>query len=215
MLFKEEELICFNSVLDGNRIFGTSFSAPQEVSEDYIEITLAQLAEHKFLDDNMKPTESFCLAVKVLEEYKKSQRYLMMNKMNIAFSKDKKNIICLCKADNGYEMTVLKKELFLYEYMRNIPFMAEEDSKERNSEKKEFDDWYKDLESPELRNITFIQEFEQNKSGNTYILYQKEKQGYLYEPAAKLMKRGGSLQFRQLLLNLFQINSKERVHNGY
>ncbi|WOO37882.1 DUF5081 family protein [Anaerocolumna sp. AGMB13020] len=214
MLFKEEELICFNSVLDGKRIFGTNFSAPQEISKEYIEKTLSQLAENKFLDENKKPTESFCLAVKVLEEYKKSQRYLIMNQMNIAFAKDKKNIICLGKTDKGYEMTVLKKELFLYEYMRNIPFLAEEDSKERIAAKTEFEEWYQDLESPELRNITFLQEFEQNKSGGTYILYQKENQGYLYEPASKQMKRGGSLQFRQLLLKLFQINSKEGVYNG-
>lgn len=213
MLFKEAELLSFNSVLDGKRIFGTYFRVPEEVSEEYIENSLKQLSEHQFLDDNKRPNENFYLAVKVLKEYKDSERYLIMNQMTIAFSKDRKSIICLGKTDNGYEMTAMRKELFLYEYMKSIPFLAEEDTKERISDKVELKDWNKELEDPALKNITFIQEFNQNKFGNTYILYQKGSRGYLYEPAVEMMRQGGSLQFRKLLMNLFQMN-REELYRG-
>ncbi len=213
MVFKEAELICFNSMLDGKRIFGTHFQAPEEASEEYIDNTLNQLSEHKFLDENKKPNENFYLAVKVLKEYKESESYLIMNQMKIAFSKDRKNIICLGKTETGYELTAMKKDMFLYEYMKSIPFLAEEDTKERISGKTELKDWYKELEDPALKQITFIQEFKQNKFGKMYILYQKENQGYLYEPIVEKMRQGGSLQFRQLLMDLFQMN-REELYRG-
>jgi hypothetical protein len=212
MLFSEAELICFNSVLDGKRIFGTHFQVPEDVSKEYIDKTMEQLIEHKFLDDNKKPNESFFLALKVLNEYKEAGRYLIMNQMKIAFAKDEKNIICLGKMDDGYEMTAMKKELFLYEYMKKIPFLAEEDTNESKSSKIEYQKWFKELENPSLKYITFLQEFNQNKLGKMYILYEKENQGYLYEPAMERIIQGGSLQFRHLLMNLFQISMGELYH---
>ena len=75
MVFSEAELICFNSVLDGKRIFGTCFQAPEEVSKEYLDHTLLQLTEHKFLDAHRKANENFFLAVTVLKEYKEAERY--------------------------------------------------------------------------------------------------------------------------------------------
>lgn len=212
MLFSEAELLCFNSVLDGKRIFGTFFQAPEVESKEYIDNTVMQLIKHKFLDENKKPNESFYLAVKVLKEYKEAKRYLFMNQMKIAFAKDNVNIICLFQKESGYEITVIRKELFLYEYMKRTPFLAAADTKERISGKIQINNWFKELETPSLENFTFIQEFKQHKLGGMYILYQKERQGYLYEPINEVIKQGGSLQFRHLLMRLFQMNVEELYH---
>lgn len=214
MKISEAELICFNSVLDGQRIFGTYFDVSEEVSKEYIDSTLVQLAEHKFLDGDKKPNESFYLVLKVLKEYKEAERYLVMNQMKIAFAKDKTNIICLCKTEGGYELTAMKKELFLYEYMKNILFLAEEDTKEKLSSKTAINNWMKELENPELKYLTFMQEYNKHKLGKMYILYQKENKGYLYDPAAEVIRQGGSLQFRHLLMNLFQMNVEELCHGN-
>lgn len=59
MFFSEGELICFNSLLDGKRIFGTHFIIPQHDRKPFVDKTVNELREHRLLDKKISPTKLF------------------------------------------------------------------------------------------------------------------------------------------------------------
>lgn len=205
MRFSEKELICFNSLLEGKRIFGSNFAIKEPVSNDYIQDTIKELKDHNILNENGKPNESFAATVKLLEEYKTADTYLIINKAKIGVKKSKNYLVCLAKIENGYELTAINKQLMLYKIITASPFLTRENrcEKEINMTMTQ-EEWFKKVKEKPMGGMLAIQSVEGGILGMVTILYNQEDDGFIYTPINKTLIQCGSLRIRRELMRKFE-----------
>lgn len=212
MKFSERELICFNSILDGERIFGTRFCAPKKPDPEYTKETLRELREHGLLKEEDRPNKSFMAIVNTLKEYKNAEQYLIVNHMKIGLIKDKPYLILLAKGKDGYELSAIKKELFLYQFMGNCASIARQDTGEKEDIKKlSLAQWHQEFREQKVEDLICLQSISRTQIGKTQLLYSVNGEGCIYEVQKEEYTKCGSLKMRILLMELFEITIKEAV----
>jgi hypothetical protein len=190
MVFSEGELICFNSLLDGKRIFGTHFIIPQQDRKPFVDKTVTELREHKLLDENNKPNRSFLLVTKTLEEYKNADKYLIINRVKIGLIKDKKYVICLARTKKGYELTAVGKEMLIYNLMLNNNFLSKQvKEEEEKAILVDNDTWVREVKGNSIENLLCIQCVENKKYKDMAFLYSKGEMGFIYDPIKGVLKQ--------------------------
>lgn len=206
MRFSEKELVCFNSLLDGKRIFGTNFSVKKQVGNKYIEDAIKELKSNNLLNEKEKPNEAFVAAVKLLEEYKKADKYLIINKVKIALKQNKKYLVCLANIENAYELTAINKELMLYKIITASPFLTRENRCEKEKTMTiTQEQWFKKVKEKPMGGILPIQSIECGKLGTLTILYNQEDEGFIYTPINEALIQCGSLRIRRELMKILQV----------
>lgn len=122
MIFSKKEMNCFNSIIDGKKIFNIDIQEEYENEEIYIEETIVELQKKKILDENRKITKEGCLPILALEKYKKCRSYIIINNLNIALLNDSKCVV-IQKEDNGFRIYFSTRELIACLIVINSSFM--------------------------------------------------------------------------------------------
>lgn len=187
MGFTTGEMLCFNSLLDGKKVYGITFDYDSDCDEKiFIQETLESLREKELLTDAYKLTEKGAVMVKILEEYKKSATYLTVNNTFIASIDSKYGVVINCPVEGGrekYLMTALSKKEIIDYLLESRPDIGNKYRKYKISSKIEFDgqELYEDLVKYESDKIIYIKKEKNNQVELERIYYWDDKQGYFYE----------------------------------
>jgi len=133
MKFLKQELICFNSILDGKAIVGINLSKEEIQDEDkYIKETIDLLKEKNILDEFGKLRQVGILPIKALEEYKNAKEHLSINMLRIGVLKDD-NIVVIDTKDDKYDIYMSHKAVIIKEILRKSRFMRSSSSSSSSS----------------------------------------------------------------------------------
>ena len=205
MIFSKQELICFNSVLDGSNIFGVQISAPLIAGEDYVSGTLESLKEKEYLDGDGKPTPMFFMAVRMLDQYKKAKKHLFINQSRIAFTDDD-HLILLSEVEEGFQFIKMHKLLYLQSLVLSTPFLKKKDNGVENSKTVEPKDFAKTFEENDVIEMNFcIEKFEDKKINGAVIMCNIGENGYLYDLSTKQRTTCGPTKLRKTLAGFFGV----------
>ena len=134
MKFSKQELVCFNSILDGKAILGIKLSKEEIKDEDqYIKETIDLLKGKNILDENGKLNQVGVLPIRALAEYKKAKEHMSINTLRIGILKDGKIVIIDTK-DDKYDIYMSPKAYIIKEILGKSTFMSLS-SKEKNNYK--------------------------------------------------------------------------------
>ena len=204
MIFSESELICFNSMIDGQTILGTHFKAPPEPDEAYVRQTVESLKKKGFLDKDENPNELFGVAVLMLKAYKNAKNYLFINKARIALEDQK--VTVLTETKDGFDLTRTDKAMFFEALLRETPYLLGKDDGKINRKTLKPDAWSGSIEDEAvLSDNMWLHKFEDRALKETQIMYRIDEQGYIYSPDKEELMECGPREMRVMLMNLFEI----------
>lgn len=204
MIFSKEELVCFNSMLDGNVIFGTHFKVESKQDSEYVQKTVVSLKEKGFLDANNIPNALFAIAVEMLKRYKNAEKHLFINHLRVAVFE--KEVIILSETDDGFDLTQVDKFLFFQSFLSGISYLCKEDTQKTEKITVTPQEWSKSLSDDMVdTDSLWAHKFTDQKMQETKILYHLDEQGFIYSPDNKILTKCGPRELRVTLMRLLEI----------
>ncbi len=213
MRLSQQELVCFNSILDGKKIAGTHFKVPKEGTETYVQEALVSLREKGFLDENNDPTQLFVLMLRMLSDYKKAKEYVFINRARIAL--DTEDVTVLTKVNDGFDIFRTGKHLFFAGLLDGCPYLLGADKDVRHNTKISPKEWAAALNGYNLTEVGFwMQKFGGKKKSEVKVVYHIEEQGYVYDARAERLTACGPRLMRITLMQMLNIQAERKNENG-
>ena len=204
MKFSKQELICFNSILDGNPIVGINLRQSNEKDVNvYVNETMRTLKDKNILDESGRITKIGILPIEILKKYKNAKKHISFNFTKVALLDDNKVVIIKIE-DDQYNISICNKVELLHKLVSMSSYMQKETMYE-NKIKKEKLDFMDLLKSNELYNSEAINTkvyFDGSEIENKIYYWNNEK-GFLYdlnnEYREELTPRGMRMKFMDLI----------------
>lgn len=204
MIFTESELICFNSLLDGEVIMGTHFKAPVQPDEQYLLQTKDSLKRKGFLNQDDGPNELFGIVMLMLKAYKSAKSHLFINRARIALEEHK--VTVLTEMDGGFDLMRTDKASFFGALLQQTPYLLRADDGALNKKSMKPAAWSNSIaDDTILQDNMWTHKFVGNKMQESQVLYRVGQQGYIYSPDKEELLECGPRAMRVLLMNLFEI----------
>lgn len=207
MIFTQSELICFNSVLDGEDIFGTHFAAPAQTEEymrGYVHGTVESLFKKGFLDEARQPNTLFASAADMLKEYKQAKKYLLLNRSRIALGS--RFLVCLTPVGEEFDLTRMDKALFLAALLDNAPALKQADEIDPEQTKVQPEVWNNSWKPDEqVQDYYWLQKTDGRNFGNPAICYHTSGELFVYRPVEQILTKCGSSYIRKILIEMLEI----------
>lgn len=180
MIFSEQELICFNSILDGKNIIGIEFSNEKIKDESkYIEQTIEKLKRKNIIDKAGKLTKIGVLPILALEEYKKAKEHIRINTLNIGVLEDN-NFIVIDTMKDDYNIYMSSKIEIIKEILKKSDFIRAESSNECEFQKESVP--FSKLISDDFdKKSILISKYRNGRKIYEKIYYWNEKEGFEYD----------------------------------
>lgn len=208
MYFSGEEMICFNSILDGNDIFGIRIPHPPfSGTSNYIEQTKVALRQHNIIKENDELTEFGKVPIRLLDFYKKAQSYLFLNELRIGMI-DQENLIILNKENNLFSIKCCKKVELYWVLIKQFPFLRGvkgQQPPKNNSMAVSYDAWLTSLEDkPEINQIIF-KKYKDRQATAELVYYCEEERIVQYNLLTQYKANKTAMEVRQKIYNLMEL----------
>jgi len=209
MKFTTQEMVCLNSILGGKNIFGIALQLPAiMIEEDYIRETQELLIEKGVLDKERHLTKEGAILIKLLDEYKKAEKHIFLNKSRMSLHKDGSMII-ISKMKDGYEFQRQHKTAFIFNMLKQVSFLRNEGKPEdRMVEKVPFKEFELTLDDFKAEEIFVLKKFEKYSAVFEKIYCLKNSHGIEYELQKEEKKQINSWELRKVIQEIFELESK-------
>lgn len=182
MKFLKQELVCFNSILDGKPIVGIQLNKEEIQDEDkYIAKTIELLKEKNILDEKGKLTQVGILPIKALEEYKNAKEHVSINMLRIGVLEDDK-IVVIDTKDDKYDIYMSHKAYIIKEILEKSSFMRLSSNKNDNFkiEKIQYDKLISKKEDYEKESLS-VNKYSCGCVVDEKIYYWDDNEGFEYD----------------------------------
>ena len=204
MTFTNDELLCFNSVLDGAPIFGVKLKVPDEPDESYIQKTADTLRGKKYLDNDGNVNGAFVEAVDLLKAYKAAETHLFINRARLAINE--KDVITLAPVRGGYQTMQIDKRLYFQNLVLGIPYLCAADNIEECTKGVSRKGWRSELLSRnEYEDLLMIEKFTGQDMNTMKVFYHSGDTGFVYNPFTEKLLTCGPWRMRMELMELLEI----------
>jgi hypothetical protein len=122
--YSDAEMLFFNSILDGEGIFGFNFKAPRTIDEKFTSETINSLITKGILNDDGSISDVAPNPAILLDFYKKSKYHIFVSGFRLALF-DKRDLVGIKATDEGYEIFSCGTISFVNELIRNTNVLAE------------------------------------------------------------------------------------------
>ena len=211
MIVTKDELICFNSMLDGTNLFGTHFQAPPSCDEAFVQQTVAGLKEKGFFDAENQPNKLFFLAAKTLEKYKKANTHIFWN--NTRLGLDEKHVVALTSVEGKFDITCTDKALYLLAMKQNLPALENTEDMPVLVEEMPMKKWTGDYgKGVVIEDYQAIQKIKDKRvSVDTIFLYRIKDTWHIYRPQKEELTTCGAPYVLECLLELFDLPASKTL----
>lgn len=210
MIYTNQEMIFFNSLLDGNEIFGLKIDFPFIADTKYIEGTISSLQKKGLIDSSKKLIKTKENPTPLLEFYKKSEKHILLNNMRIALCGNEYAIL-ISRVNDGFKIISLsKKHLFVY-LVSQISLLNKQIKLWEDGDKERFsvNEIKEMIYSFDLADIFFIQKYIGQTLTEDYTLTIKSDTALLFNGKRKDKQVVNGQFIRLLLLDIFEIDLEE------
>lgn len=133
MHFTDGELVFFNSITEERKLEGIRLSMPGIINkESYIIDTLKTLRKKNILTKQNKLSRDGVLYAFVFEEFKRSQRHLIINNLHLGLQDEGKRIVCIVKERrNVNQMLIEKPSIIMLKLIHDCTYLQLETPSEK------------------------------------------------------------------------------------
>ena len=211
MAYTSEEMVFFNSLLDGREIFGIRIELPMQVNKEYTEKTIGSLQEKGIIDENRKLVQTKENPALLLRVYKEASEYIVINHLRIALV-GRKYVVVILRKEKEYEIYGASRVAFFMQLIENTPLLREKAVSWETSEKKtEFtvQEIKQSMEKESIEDITILQKYEKGKQSRDYILLEEKERAELFDGVKKTRQVVNGQTIRVLLQEMLEIRQEE------
>jgi hypothetical protein len=120
------EILCYNSLMDGKKIPGIRISFPGIVLKKKLaEDTVRQMKGEGLVNDDGSLTKLGEMKLAILKAYKDSRVHMAVNNTTMSFLENNKMIIATYKSDVGFELESCDRAVFLVALLTQYPFLCD------------------------------------------------------------------------------------------
>jgi hypothetical protein len=183
MIFSEQELMCFNSILDGIPILGVPLHKPLSSEEDdYVKATVKTLQKKGLVNEGGRLTKAGAVPVMALEAYKKAKRHLFLNRVHVSFNDDQR-ITVLRKEENGYDLRRMNREFLFINILKQFERLRDAQPNQATPPQ-----WKKSavparaeqLDKIPADDLLLLREVIDGHLSDSYVYYWSHGEGYVY-----------------------------------
>lgn len=210
MNFSEQELVCFNSILDGKRILGIQIDNTKDMeSIEYVNDTISSLKEKGIMDSEGKLTKLGILPIRSLELYKSCDNYLIINNTCCGLINDSEAIIIKINEDS-YDIYRVNKLKIVTELLEKCPFLRGASSSYPQKKSKEISIELTELLMNDYNytkdSIHMIKYIDKNVTSNKIYFYD-DNQGFRYDLIGKKLIEVQPCDIKRMLIRDLEIHS--------
>jgi len=209
MRFTTQEMVCFNSILDGEKIFGVTLEIPSVMIEStYIKETQDLLMNKGILDNEAQLTQAGAIPIRILDEYKKADRYIFLNHLRMSLHKDD-SVIIISKIDDEYEFIRQHKTQFILSLFKQIEFLRNAGKPDDQLvEKVSMEDFEKFIDDYKAEEIFVVKKFIENEPVFEKVYCLKNADGTEYDISQSERKNINSWNLKRAIQELFEIEGE-------
>ena len=208
MTYTNQEMIFFNSLLDGKQIFGLRVESPLRIDKKYIEGTISSLQEKGWIGEDKKLVQTKENPALLLDLYKKATSHIAINHMRIALH-GTKFVVLILRNEENYEIYGMSRVALFTLLIEGTPLLRENaiswetDSNKARFSSEEFKQLIKDKKTYEA---SIFQKYQDKKLIEDYMLFRNEKTAELFCGKEKTRQIVNGQSIRLLLMSLLEID---------
>lgn len=212
MTYTDSEMIFFNSLLDGENIFGIDIKKPFVVDQDFIDETINSLKKKNLIDSDNHLTEEIVLRINQLKAYKESSVHVFFENMRIALVDDE-NIVGMIVEEDGYHFFTTKAYLFLHELFLNTPVLNDKmkNYTSGNVENIDLDEYISLLDNKNWKDASLFRKYKNRMLIEDYTFLWNDTIIKFIDGLKNVQQEINGHDFRLLLCGLFGIKLDQEV----
>lgn len=210
MAYTDAELIFFNSLLDGQALFGLKVEPPLRVDKTYIENTISSLQAKGLIDKERRLVQTPENPALYLDLYKKATRHLVINNQRIALCGTKYAVV-LVRTGSEYEIYGMSRQALLMQWIENTPLLRDRALAWAEGQKESFSETTlrERLRHMRPQDCTILQKYEHRKLVRDQILLTTKDSADLYDVGTSRYRKANGQTIRLLLLEWLELDLRE------
>lgn len=211
MIVSNDELVCANSIISKEKLFGINLIIPQAmIKSDFVNQTIHKFHNSGFIDKTNILTEQGLCLLRTIEEYKNAESYIIVNDLKLAQIGDNK-LIGIIKKDDKYFIDVGSVKSFVDSIMNHTDFFSSKCNAEEKSEFCSLKKWKNMIKDLDKIDYIYISKYYKRKEIIKKIYYIVNEKIYIYEINSHRLRTANSIIVRNELLNIFIDNQGEKI----
>ena len=209
MTYTNGEMIFFNSILDGEEIFGVKLKEPFSIDEKYIEDTIESLQKKGIIDEKRHLVKTAENPALFIEQYKKARKHIVLNNKRMALCGEN-YLVVIERKEKEYEVYGINRRELLFEIIKETRVMNEDVLKWENGESSRFNvnEIVKAIKEEEYEYSAIIEKWEKKRKKKEYILLWDEEKAVIYDGLKREKQIVNGNYLRQLLVEILEIKLK-------
>lgn len=181
MKFTENEMVFFNSITDGESLFGIPITFRIKSSQrEEIDKTISSLAAKGVLEKESKLSKKGALPASAIEDYKNAKKYVIINYLHIAIT-DKDAVVIIPLKNFEYEVMRIPTEAIMVMLLKKYEILCRKTNGQVTENKYvNIDNILRELNEKRYSSI-ILGIFENDKTVNEYVYFWDDINTYRYD----------------------------------
>lgn len=208
MRFTEHEMVFLNSITKGEVVFGIPLHFRTKNGRTVeIEKTIEGLIQKKILKSETELSELGVLPARILELYKQSKTYIIINYLHIALIEGQDAIVIIPLKNKEYELLRLPKVAIVYLLLKQYPVLqGAATGVQAGIKKVDYDSILSQL--PSCEGNIMVGAFENNQIISEHVYYWKNDKVRRYDLNSQIEKEICVTEIRREILRLLQVDAE-------
>ncbi len=206
------EILCYNSLLDGKKIQGIRLMFPPITrKQTIIDDTLKQLKEEKLVDETGKLTAAGEAKLHIIRTYKQADTFLSLNNIAISFQNNRKMIMAVQNKEGKFMLETGDRAGIMLGLMKEYPFLQCQDKNEQKEMEPTIlseERWEELREQIEIRNMILLQKYRKENAEENIILFSHEGNCYEYQNEKNTLIRKEPSGVRKRIMALLELEGE-------
>lgn len=209
--FTTNEILCYNSLLDGKKIQGIRLLfPPMTLKRKIIDDTVTYLRKENLAEESGNLTVVGEAKLHIIRKYKEAEKYLAINNMAISFQKGRSMIMAVQTKDDNLMLEAGERTAILQGLLKKYVFLQrnEECEEEQQTCILKDDDWENLIERIEMKNLILVQKYRNENLIENLALFCHDGSCYEYRVIEKKLIKKTASGIRKRLNELLEVEGE-------
>ncbi|MDE7222306.1 MAG: DUF5081 family protein [Acetatifactor sp.] len=205
------ELIFLNSITPGNHIWGMPlrFKRTEDFNELY-QKTIEGLVQKHLLESETKLSILGAAAAKLVDDYKRAERYVIFNRLHIALLSDYDGAVIVQTEPGCYEILRQNRAAILLQILEQYEELCAAGKRLQISTILSPENFLKEISK--ASNNILLGKYDNNRSVEEGVLFWDNHKIYYYDVKRERKHRMSAPQVRNLLADILELREEEVVN---
>ena len=214
MEYSMNELLCYNSLLDGKKIQGIRIIYPSLVlKKQIVDKTLKELKEKNLIDESGRQSKLGAAKLHIIRLYKEAHTYIAINKVAAALKPNGKMIMAVQTGKEKIQIESGERAAILLSILKTYPFLCEESKEECIKEGIELSEskWNEMSGRISMQEAIVFQKMYKGEQQHNIVIFRVDNKLYKYDYLRKKLYESSTRKLRMELIELLELGE---IQNG-